>query len=486
MGKARFAGILVASGAVALGVLLPAAVQQPVQGGSALHVFVDGSLIRARMNVQLTLNPPRKTYERNIVAEHAWEGMGVGYSSVMEDGGQFRMWYECNAEEVREAGEPGSFTNMCYATSSDGIHWRKPMLGVVSFRGSTRNNIVLENVVGTIFIDPKRTDGERFKFAGRQKPDRGLVIFTSPDGLRWKRQGDKPVLSRGQYDTQNVAFWDARLQKYVAYVRRWDREPDRLCCRQVGRSETADLKTWPEPEIVFGLDKQDPAEADVYTPAVIPYPRVPGLYLMFPSFYYHYDPRTHANRRNLGPLDIHFAASRDGIAWQRVQRAPYVGLGPDGAFDSGALYMAIGMFIKGDEIWMYYTSYDFLHGDHADKLRESGVISRLVQRVDGFVSADASYEGGELTTVPISISGTRLALNIDTGALGTARVELLDETGRPIAGYRASDSDIINGNATRRIVTWKGNADLSSLRGRTVALRFVTRSTKLYAFQFVS
>ena len=35
-------------------------------------------------------------------------------------------------------------------------------------------------------------------------------------------------------------------------------------------------------------------------------------------------------------------------------------------------------------------------------------------------------------------------------------------------------------------VTWNGEADLSSLRGRAVRLRFIGQSAKLFAFQFVS
>ena len=32
---------------------------------------------------------------------------------------------------------------LCYAESDDGIHWRKPKLGICDFKGSKANNIVL-------------------------------------------------------------------------------------------------------------------------------------------------------------------------------------------------------------------------------------------------------------------------------------------------------------------------------------------------------
>ena len=80
---------------------------------------------------------------------------------------------------------------------------------------------------------------------------------------------------------------------------------------------------------------------------------------------------------------------------------------------------------------MYYTAYDFTHAGFEPETRYKGGVSRLVQRLDGFFSVDAGFEHGELTTVPLTFTGRRLELNLDTGALGSACVELQDEDGRP-------------------------------------------------------
>ena len=40
----------------------------------------------------------------------------------------------------------GAETGSCYATSTDGIGWTKPSLGVVSWNGSTANNIVMQTL----------------------------------------------------------------------------------------------------------------------------------------------------------------------------------------------------------------------------------------------------------------------------------------------------------------------------------------------------
>jgi hypothetical protein len=134
---------------------------------------------------------------------------------------------------------------------------------------------------------------------------------------------------------------------------------------------------------------------------------------------------------------------------------------------------------------MYYTGYDFRHGGFDLKTtRRAGVVSRVVQRLDGFVSADAAYDGGELTTVPLVFKGRELRLNTDTGALGALRVELLDEQGRALEGFRESECDAINGNFIDRRVTWRGSGNVGGLEGRVVRIRFVMRSAKLFAFRF--
>lgn len=86
--------------------------------------------------------------------------------------------------------------------------------------------------------------------------------------------------------------------------------------------------------------------------------------------------------------------------------------------------------------------------------------------------------------MPIRCSGSRLELNLDTGAGGLGRVEILDASGEPIPGFTFVEADHLNGNNVRTVVSWRGKSDLSALDGRSVRLHFKMRSAKLYAFQF--
>jgi len=64
------------------------------------------------------------------------------------------------------------------------------------------------------------------------------------------------------------------------------------------------------------------------------------------------------------------------------------------------------------------------------------------------------------------------------------RVGIQDGEGRPLPRFGPEDCDPIIANSIARRVTWKGGADVGSLSGRPVRLRFAMRSAKLYAFQF--
>jgi hypothetical protein len=142
----------------------------------------------------------------------------------------------------------------------------------------------------------------------------------------------------------------------------------------------------------------------------------------------------------------------------------------------------------GDELWIYYVGQNRDHNGNIDPGAPDGKflsgIGRAVLRLDGFISADAGYRGGWLTTPLIRFSGGRLELNVATSGGGSVEVELLDEQGRPIEGYSKAASRIINGNSVRMPVRWKTTDDVSQLAGRPVRLRFHMQDCKLYAFQF--
>lgn len=147
--------------------------------------------------------------------------------------------------------------------------------------------------------------------------------------------------------------------------------------------------------------------------------------------------------------------------------------------------MGTGLVVRGDEIWQYGTGFRTEHGDLPGRQQQTdGVIVRYVQRIDGFVSLDTGDVPGRTRTAPVTVTGRRLRLNLDPGALGELRVGLLDAEGNPLPGFSVDECDPLHRNETGATVTWDGRGDLGSLEGRAVRLAFISSRTKLYSFRF--
>jgi len=140
----------------------------------------------------------------------------------------------------------------------------------------------------------------------------------------------------------------------------------------------------------------------------------------------------------------------------------------------------------GDELWIYYFADNRDHDGFVDPAasKRRTAIDRAILRLDGFVSADAAYAGGEILTPLINFTGSTLELNVDPGAGGSIRVELLDENEKPIKGYTRDAATALYDNSVCLPVTWGANKSVAALAGKPIKIRFLMRDCKLYAFQF--
>ena len=477
--------------------------------GTDRHLFIDHLLVDHSRTLDVTrvMNPPR-IIRRIMKREHPWEMGSVGlYASVLDDNGACRMYFMGQGDNLSLV--------LSLITSEDGLNWERPNLGLVDYNGSKENNILDADCESTVFIDPLAPPERRYKILHpRYWPDKdkaGMYVSWSADGLKWTRSETRlfPFVP----DSQNVAFWDDRIGKYVVYMRGWNPE------RVVLRAEMDDINVpWDydrsvKPFYVWGEDKVpvptfeyptvlgpmegEPKNLNIYTNASLKYPFAKDVYLAFPGMYFHYKGRDwegHARGANDGPFEVQMAVSRDGVSWERFP-SPYVGLDFYDGIDTRMTTMAVGMVRRGPMIYQYFSAEARTHGAghiwKADPALKAAWFAKDIagvfcaaQRVDGFVSMDAGHTGGRLTTKPITFSGNRLNLNINTSAVGSAKVAILDEQSRIIPGFGAKDCVPINGNFIDHEVTWNGGPDLSSLAGRSIRLRLEMRSAKLYAFQF--
>ena len=493
--------------------------------GNRKQLFIDERFIDQSENVELTMNPPYMSEEPVLVPDRPWEERIGGYNTVIREGDRFRMWYDFTPPDD----DPSGITRgVAYAESSDGIHWEKPDIGLVEMGGTLANNIVIprlpdaprgETEGGTVLLDtnPDCPEEERYKFWTKirdihpEDEARGMTgpfwQMYSSDGIYWNTYPDR--VDAPQCDTQNVPFWDDRLGKYVGYGR--TRNPYMgFRVRGIGRIESTDFHDWSEMVEVYRAEASEwrfspPAECaerlggyvDVYTNAACKYPDAEDVYLMLPSFLYHWEcvevvrgegdeaGDMHVNYPDTS--DIRLLTSRDGVSWEQAPgRRPFLRVGLKGGSRSRQLYTAPGFVRVGDSLWNYCSGSNRNHSGQFDPESDGIKYGIYVNesRLDGFISADTPYEGGWLVTPPITFEGGSLELNVDTSAGGTTSVEVQTADGSPIDGFSREDCDTINGNSTRMQVTYRGSADFSDLAGKALRLRIEAYDAKLYAFQF--
>ena len=241
-----------------------------------------------------------------------------------------------------------------------------------------------------------------------------------------------------------MAFWDERIRQYVGYSRLWTADSSGDRYRAVRRLVSADFEHWQDTGLVLAADELDLALPvkrnrhsrqimDFHGNCVFKYPGSADAYLALPEVWWHWSanpfPAAGRDQEKMGgfpdTVDVQLATSRDGINWQRAGgRSPFLRLGPPGAADSKMTYAFTQPVPVGDELWLYYGGFRYGISDKVALKRGAYFRARL--RLDGFISADAPYEGGELVTVPLRVGGEQLTLNADTSAGGAIRVQIED------------------------------------------------------------
>ncbi len=442
--------------------------QLAIDIGSHLEPLWDDHLIEKMDGVELMLHHP-VPQEEVFRFDAPWEGDTSAYVTVFHDGSKYRMYYRGSSGTVKHP----EFT--CVAESVDGIHFTRPKLGLFDFDGSKENNIVWMVAGGHAFSpfkdsNPGAKPEEQYKAVAPMNAEgtgNALFAYTSPDGYRWKQIGDQPVITDGNFDSHNLAFWDARRGEYVCYFRGY-----RNHLREIKCSTSKDFVHWSAP---VWVEYTGAPPEQLYTNAITPYFRAPHIYLGFPK-------RIVLGRKAIeshpidGVSDGVFMSSRDGMTFHRWPEAfMRPGLDPMNWTDRNVMAAWGILELKPGEISIYYSQ----HYRHT-----SAHMVRTTVRTDGFVSINAGYGGGEFVTKPLTFAGKELVINYSTSAPGGVVVEIQDAASEPIPGFTMDDCPPIYGDEIERVVKWKGGSDLSSLAGEPVRLRVKMKDADLYSVRF--
>lgn len=486
-GKIPFRGsaaaLLVASVA---GSVVPAAHADPAaeQRDVVLFSFDDQSL-PWRDNLKLTLERPKK-HPANPVLPPGPPGSvdhigAILYGTAFHDGGRFRMWYIAWPQPDPRYSEPRLWRPIAYAESSDGIHWEKPNLRLVEFRGSKDNNLVSIEPAGDPlafpydFVSVIRDDADpdparRYKMAYITVPPRTrhgtTATATSPDGLRWTL-ARSTEFTRGHFEnTSLIRFQGLYYAGGQNLGRAGAPYGDGI---DLGRVMTvffsSDFAQWSSGRsLAFFRSHWEPHQEnhgnELHMGA--------GLWNrgnVVVGLYGRWDGRTISNdpaKRRITPvyglkMDLGLVISNDAAHYREpVQNFVVVPHGSEDDWDSEAILQAQAFHNTDTEtyIWYshWYTKNPFPLPPAPEKveIKPQGV-GLLTMRRDGFgfLSKQLTDLGpkpspfnrtdtsGSVLSKPLMLARpSRLVLNVDHAAADAPlRVSLVDDSERPLAGY---------------------------------------------------
>jgi len=491
----------------------------PIDVGRQL--LVDDFLI-AETDMERQFHQPQKYHGNPVLRPEAeWE-MNEGHcpmAAPFSDGvfydsrdKLFKMWYM--------SGWYGDKTAL--AISDDGLHWRRPRFDVVPGTNIVLHTPGLHRDGVSVWIDHDATaPSERYKLYQYVREGRlggqlegtgraGGYLFTSPDGIHWKRRGKV-----GATGDNSTFFYNPFRKRWVFTIRPFfeahtlnfendarfqgeNKPKGRTRAYWENQDFLAALGHWRgrEPEFWLGTDALD-SNRENY-----PIGESPQLYkidaagyesLMIGFIQVHYGPANKICAANGYPklTELQIAFSRDGFHWDRTNRETFIGATlREDSWERAYIHSVGGVcLVLEDNLLFYYTAFQ---GDESRKHPEiefghwTGMYANAstgvaMLRRDGFASMNSGNVERMLLTRPVVFSGEYLFVNLEA-ASGELLVEVCDIHGRPISGFERHLARPVSADSTKQLVSWHGTASLREVQGTPVRFRFHTRNTKLYAF----
>lgn len=465
---------------------------------------------------------PLEKHPKNplLVPDRSWEEDVHLYGSVMKIDGLYKMWYYARSESY-------SVRSVCYAESEDGIHWKKPELDVVRYRGQ-RTNIVFGTLTmgkgfeenDTVLYTPW-DEGREYKmlYVARYERDTDMIndvrvpyysrmereyrdsgdwqmaekcamrvereqsrpvpssvyIATSRDGIHW-READAPAVP--YMDDISHMMYDPYKKIYRLYGRGFaynsarcaaDRNKaffDGYLGRAVFMAASRDAIHWDRERLVMTADGFDRPGDEIYSLSVFPWE---GRYLGLVQMY-------HGAPDDM-TLDIQLAISDDGERFERIgDRSPIIPLGQVGEWDRFNTCVGDCPQIADGKVRFYFNGAVFRHLQIRGSCEYGGADTwnRIVRigmgecLPDRFACAQASFSGGTMKTVPLRIAYKRLHLNVDS-AFGALEVTFCGHERRETLCIAESGIDV-----ALEVPAWAMEEDIQLL--------FTLKNARLYAF----
>lgn len=451
--------------------LYSVAADHPEHHGTNRYLVLDNRIIEHTQNAVLTVGTITKHPSNPLfIEDQPWEKRFDNlYGNVIYDRDQqiYKCWYspfivdhssrgmpKAQRDGARYRPPPKREMAICYATSKDGITWKKPSLGLVEFEGTKENNIIWRGPHGAgIAKDLQDPDpSRRYKMIMQ-----GLSTSYSADGIHWSNRDKIKGIGKIAGDTHNNVFWNPNVRNYVAITRTWGPRG-----RQVTRLQSNDFTEWQSTGVVLEATKKS------HQPYAMPVFYHAGVFIGLVAI--HAQP----------PIDrvwTELAWSPDSKQWNRI--SPGTPLIPCSdkvlAYDYGCVYACAHPVFLPNQIRLYYGGSDYYHYGW-----RSGNLSLATLRPDGFAGYEqkSAANPAMIVTKSIDLSSTTLRVSADVQTNGEVKVTITDVHDNPLA-TPVTIRKTVTDQPIELLIPSANDAESQKIK-----LRFEIQNAKLYSFGF--
>ena len=439
--------------------------------------FVDDAVIVHRTRCDRVLRPAVKHAGNPVLstAGSSFDSQSLLYDPVMQT---YRCWYVLLTRKTPWL--------LRYATSSDGITWDTPDLGLHGDDDLGLGNVLADTngepvpCRARIFVNPNAGDSDpQRRYIGLFQRWH-FVVGYSPDGIHWTIDDDHVAWERGSGDGLGECFYvihDPRIERWRAYVRVW---VDNNSVRTSGYGESVDMTSWTGPTVQYVADERWGPGAQVYSWAAW-YDR--GLYWAMPHIYY---TDLHPQPRWQQTMHLPLLYSRDGMQWEAVDYdRDFIELNDDlNAFDSEMMTLHYQPVVHEDRLMFFYQGVGRKHDVEADNEYPSGLGFATMEPGRYVAMSARSGEEAVLLIRPFRMQGDQLVINARCHDGGHVRAEFLNHRGQTVDTLDAAAScDPFTGDALDHVMTWGGKSSVRRILGETVYLRFRFTDAELFGFR---
>jgi hypothetical protein len=373
------------------------------------------------------------------------------------------MWYFGNfGKPKNQVGRgQGGYEGVafCYAKSADGIHWKKPNLGLVAYNGSKENNIVnlpdatIKPAAAILYEPDDPNPDRRFKmvYEVQRKRIQYCVAFSS-DGKSWIQSKFNPV--GNFFEMSGITKFRG---KYYVNGQAKMAASSPLRIRTLGTFVSKDFEHW-SPIAAIGLNRSSNLvgpinesewniDEEVHLGAAL-WNRKNVLVGIYGQWHGH-----PTGDRRFITMDLGLCLSHDAIHYyEPIPDFKFIPAReqPESSVDEfPALMQGQGMYNVKDKTYYWYSTWKGNDGSAVrlvtwdrDRL---GMLKPFRQEAK-VISCPIVVKGGKKAQAKINASG--LSQN------SFLKIHLLDEGFQPIPGYSGENAAIIDNDALSDLIQW--------------------------------